>query len=209
MRIMFTIYNEEENQFQLIEEPDPSLSYTYADYLQWKFEERVELIKGQIFKMSPAPSPKHQQVSISLSAELYNFLKGKKCQVYAAPFDVRLPVKNKKKDTEITTVVQPDICIICDETKIDDRGCCGAPDLMIEILSPGNTKKEVKIKFELYEEAGVKEYWIVYPAEENIAVFLLNENGKFNGAKIYAAGDLIRSNSISGLAIDVNDIFIS
>jgi len=204
---MFTIYNEEENRFQLIEEPDPSLSYTYADYMQWQFEERVELIKGRIFKMSPAPNPKHQQMSIKLSSRLFNFLEGKKCQVYAAPFDVRLPVKNKKKDSEITTVVQPDICIICDELKIDGRGCCGAPDLVIEILSPGNTKKEVKIKFELYEEAGVKEYWIVYPAEENIAVFLLNQRGKYDGAKIYAAGDCIKSNAVIGLAIHINDIF--
>ncbi len=207
MRIMFTIYNEEENQFQLIEEPDPSLSYTYADYLQWKFEERVELIKGQIFKMSPAPNPNHQQVSIKLSSRLFNFLEGKKCQVYAAPFDVRLPVKNQKKDYEITTVVQPDICIICDESKIDKHGCIGAPDLVIEILSPGNTKKELKIKFELYEEAGVNEYWIVYPVEESIAVFLLNDGGKFNGAKIYAAGDRIESSTVKRLTIDVNDIF--
>ena len=204
---MFTTYNDEENKFQIVEEPDPLLSYTYADYLEWKFEERVELIKGRIFKMSPAPNPKHQQVSIGLSAELYNFLKGKDCQVYAAPFDVRLPVKNKKRDNEITTVVQPDICIVCDESKIDKHGCIGAPDLVIEILSPGNTKKELKIKFELYEEAGIKEYWIVYPVEESIAVFLLNENEKFIGAKMYAAEDHIESSTVKGLTIDVNDIF--
>jgi len=204
---MFTIYNEDEHKFQLVEEPDPSLSYTYADYWQWKFEERVELIKGQIFKMSPAPNPKHQQVSIKLSSRIFNFLEGKKCQVFAAPFDVRLPVKNKKRDNEITTVVQPDICIICDEAKIDNRGCCGAPDLIIEILSPGNTEKEVRMKFELYEEAGVKEYWIVYPAEENIAVFILNEKGEFDGAKIYATGDCIKSPVINGLNIEVKDIF--
>ena len=204
---MFTIYNEEENKFQLVEEPDPSLSYTHADYLQWKFEECVELIKGRIFKMSPAPNPKHQQVSIKLSSRIFNLLEGKNCQVYAAPFDIRLPVKNRKRDNEITTVVQPDICIVCDESKIDKHGCIGAPDLVIEILSPGNTKKELKIKFELYEEAGIKEYWIVYPVEESIAVFLLNENGKFNGAKIYAAGDRIESSTVKGLTTDVNDIF--
>ncbi len=204
---MFTIYNDEESRFQLVEEPDPSLNYTYADYLQWKFEERVELIKGRIFKISPAPNSKHQLVSIKLSSRLFTFLEGKNCQVYAAPFDVRLPAKNKKRDNEITTVVQPDICIICDESKIDKLGCIGAPDLVIEILSPGNTEKEIKIKFELYEEAGIKEYWIVYPVEESIAVFLLNEGGKFNGAKIYAAGDRIESGAVNGLAIDMNDIF--
>lgn len=204
---MFTVYNEEESRFQLVEEPDPSLSYTYADYLNWKFEEQVELIRGKIFKMSPAPAPRHQQISIKISSRIFNFLERKKCKVFAAPFDVRLPVKNKKKDNEITTVVQPDICVICDESKIDARGCLGAPDLLVEILSTGNTEKEVKLKFELYEEAGVKEYWIVYPAEENIAVFILNEKGKYDGAKIYAGKDRIKSIAVPGLLIKLNDIF--
>ena len=204
---MFTIYNKEENKFERVEEPDPSLSYTYADYLQWKFEEQMELIRGKIFKMRPAPAPRHQQISISLASEIYNFLKKKSCKVFTAPFDVRLPVRNKKKDNEITTVVQPDICVICDETKIDSRGCLGTPDLLIEILSPGNTEKEVKLKFELYEEAGVKEYWIVYPAEENIAVFILNENGRYDGAKIYAGNDRIKSIAVKGLIIQPADIF--
>jgi Uma2 family endonuclease len=204
---MFTVYNEEENRFQLVEEPDPSLSYTYADYLKWKFEEQVELIRGKIFKMSPAPAPRHQQISVSLSSEIYNFLKKKPCKVFTAPFDVRLPVKSKKEDNEITTVVQPDICVICDETKIDGRGCLGAPDLVIEILSPGNTEKEVKLKFELYEEAGVKEYWVVYPSEENLAVFMLSEKGKYDGAKIYAGNGRIKSISVEGLIIKLEDIF--
>jgi Uma2 family endonuclease len=204
---MFTIYNEEDRKFQLVEEPDPSLSYTYADYLKWKFEEQVELIRGKIFKMSPAPTPRHQQISIRLSSRIFNFLEQKKCQVFNAPFDVRLPVKNKKKDDEITTVVQPDICVICDETRIDGRGCLGAPDLVIEILSPGNIEKEVRLKFELYEEAGVKEYWIVYPSEENVAVLILNEKGKYNGAKIYAGKDLIKSIAVKGLIIQPETIF--
>lgn len=149
MRSMFTIYNEEENKFQLVEEPDPSLSYTYADYLQWKFEEQVELIRGKIFKMSPAPTPLHQKVRGRLFLRFGNFLENKHCQLFSAPFDVRLPVKNKKKDSEITTVVQPDLCVICDESKIDNRGCLGAPDLVIEVLSQGNSTKEIKLKYEL------------------------------------------------------------
>lgn len=204
---MFTIYNEDENKFQLVEEPDPSLSYTYADYLQWKFEEQVELIRGKIFKMSPAPASLHQQISIRLSLRIFYFVEKKNCQVFSAPFDVRLPVKNKRKDNEITTVVQPDICVICDESKIDGRGCIGAPDLLIEILSPGNTEKEVKLKFELYEEARVKEYWVVYPTEQNIAVFILNDNDKYDGAKIYAGKDRIKSVAVKGLIIKLNDIF--
>jgi hypothetical protein len=94
---MFTIFNEDENEYQLVEEPDPLLTYTYADYIQWKFKERVELIRGHIFKMSPGPNLKHQQVAGRLFYEFYNHLMGKPCQVFVAPFDVRLPVKNKNK----------------------------------------------------------------------------------------------------------------
>lgn len=204
---MFTIYNEDENKFQTVEEPDPSLSYTYADYLKWKFEEQVELIRGKIFKMSPAPNTAHQEISRKLFLPIGNFLEKKSCKVFSAPFDVRLPAKNKTKDSEITTVVQPDICVICDQSKIDERGCIGAPDLIIEILSPGNSAKEIRLKYELYEKAGVKEYWVVYPVEQNIAVLILNENNKYNGAKIYAGDDRIKSTAVKGLIINLNDIF--
>lgn len=203
---MFTIYNENENRFELVEEPDPSLRYTYADYLKWKYEERLELFRGKIFKLS-APNTKHQEISGKISFRIYSFLESRECKVFAAPFDVRLPVRNKKRDHEITTVVQPDICVICDKSKIDDKGCLGAPDLIIEILSPGNTEKEVKLKFELYEESGIKEYWVVYPAEENIAVFILEEDGKYGGAKIYAGKDEIKSIAVKGFKILVKDIF--
>ena len=147
---MFTIYDTDKNEFSKVEEPDPSLNYTYADYLKWNFEERLELIRGCIFKMSPAPSPLHQQVTGNIYVIMHKFLRKKKCVVYQAPFDVRLPVKNQDKDNQVTTVVQPDICIICDEAKIDERGCNGAPDLIIEILSPGNSNKEVKLKWQVY-----------------------------------------------------------
>ena len=203
---MFTVYDTDNEEYLKVEEPDPSISYTYADYLQWQFEERLELFRGRIIKLS-APNTKHQQISRNLFVPIVTFLKNKKCQAFSAPFDVRLPVKNKKKDNEVTTVVQPDICIVCDETKIDTRGCCGAPDLVVEILSPGNSHKEVKLKFELYEEAGVKEYWIVYPEEESLAVFLLNENGKYDGAALYAGKDKIKSKAVPGLIIDTKEIF--
>lgn len=127
--------------------------------------------------------------------------------MFSAPFDVRLPVKNRLQDDEITTVVQPDICVVCDESKLDDRGCCGAPDLVIEILSPGNSKKEVRLKYELYEEAGVREYWIVNPSEENVVVHVLNASGKFEGLKMYAGGDMIGSAAISGFELDVDRLF--
>ena len=201
-----TIFNIDDESYSKVEEPDSSITYTYADYLQWKFEERLELFRGKIFKLS-APNTRHQDISRNILVPIALFLKKKSCKVFAAPFDVRLPVKNKKKDDEVTTVVQPDICVICDETKIDSRGCCGAPDLMVEILSPGNSKKEIRLKHELYEEAGVKEYWIVNPVEENIVVFILNEERKFCGLKMYASGDTIESLAVSGLKINLNEIF--
>ena len=201
-----TVFNIDDESYSKVEEPDSSFTYTYADYLQWKFEERLELFRGKIFKLS-APNTRHQDISRNILVPIALFLKKKPCKVFAAPFDVRLPVKNRKKDNEVTTVVQPDICVICDETKLDSRGCCGAPDLVVEILSPGNSKKEIRLKHELYEEAGVKEYWIVNPEEENIVVFVLNEAGKFFGIDMYAGDDTIRSLAITGLTINLNEIF--
>ncbi len=201
-----TVFNIDDESYSKVEEPDSSFTYTYADYLQWKFEERLELFRGKIFKLS-APNTRHQDISRNILVPIALFLKKKPCKVFAAPFDVRLPVKNRKKDNEVTTVVQPDICVICDETKLDSRGCCGAPDLVVEILSPGNSKKEIRLKHELYEEAGVKEYWIVNPEEENIVVFVLNEAGKFFGIDMYAGDDTIRSLAITGLTINLSEIF--
>jgi Uma2 family endonuclease len=203
---MFTVYDVNKNQFTQVEEPDPSLTYTYADYLKWDFEERLELFRGKIFKLS-APNTRHQVIAGDIFVAVKNFLRKQKCQVFIAPFDVRLPVKNRKKDNEVTTVVQPDICVVCDDSKIDARGCCGASDLVIEILSPGNTTKEVKLKYELYEEAGVKEYWIIYPEEQNVVVFTLNENNKYSPAVFYAGNDVLRAKCIPGFIIELNDIF--
>ncbi len=203
-----TIYDEKENCYSKVEEPDPSYSYTYADYLKWKFEERLELFRGKIYKLS-APNTRHQVIARNLTVISVTSLRGGKCKVFPAPFDVRLPLKTGKKDSEVKTVVQPDLCIVCDESKIDTRGCCGAPDLVVEILSPGNSRKEIRIKHELYEEAGVKEYWIIYPEEESMAVFLLNETHKFDGATIYAGGETITSKAVPGLSVNLTDVFIN
>ena len=202
-----TIHNIDDNSYTNVEEPDPSLTYTYADYLKWQFEERLELFRGKIFKMSPAPAPIHQEVCSNLVTVFNIYLKKKKCKVYPAPFDVRLPNKNSNKDNQVTTVVQPDLSIICDLSKIDSRGCIGAPDLIIEVLSPGNSRKEVRLKFDLYEEAGVKEYWLVYPIEQSVAVFLLNNTKKYNGATIYPDDDKINCVAVPGLVVKLNDIF--
>ena len=185
---------------------DPNGSYTYADYLTWKFDEYVELIRGKIFKMA-APSRIHQKISSNLHHEIRIFFAQNPCEVYAAPFDVRLKRLDKLTQKEVTTVVQPDICIICDKKKLDDRGCDGAPDLVIEILSPGNTKKEMNQKFEVYEESGVKEYWLVNATDKNIFIYRLNEAGKYVGIQPLTEDNSATTPIFEGMNIDLKKIF--
>ena len=184
---------------------DLTKQYTYADYLTWKFNERVELIKGWIYKMSPAPNFNHQRVSVNLTLEIGNFLKKSSCQLVVAPFDVRL-FKKKGVDAKILTVVQPDLCIICDIKKLDTKGCLGAPEFVIEIVSPGNSKKELKTKFELYQENGVQEYWVVEPIEQSVHQFILVDK-KFELVKIYFNDDKIESKLFKNLKFALSDIF--
>jgi Uma2 family endonuclease len=189
-----------------INELDLNGSYTYADYITWQFKDRLELLRGKIVKMSPAPSRLHQKVLGCLHNFFWMASKNKNCSMYIAPFDVRL-VKTKNKDKKITTVVQPDLCIICDVNKLDDNGCNGAPDLIIEILSPGNTKKEMGIKFDLYEENEVKEYWIVEPVAKTIFVYTL-QKGKFIGLKPLTEDDNIKSPLFKQLNFPLHDVFM-
>lgn len=191
-----------------VEEPDLSLSYTYADYLTWNFPELVELIQGKVYKMSPAPTSNHQTVSGQLFLSIGLFLKGKKCKIFSAPFDVRLPDKKGKSDKDIITVVQPDICVICDPSKIDERGCLGAPDWVIEILSKHSSSKDLSEKFEAYEQAGVKEYWVVHPMDQTILVYTLNNDGKYEGnLKPYVRTDKVSPQTLPDLLIDLTEIF--
>jgi Uma2 family endonuclease len=192
-----------------VEEPDLTGSYNYSDYVSWQWPEMVELIRGKIFKMSPAPTSTHQKVSGRLFLTIGNFLKGKKCQLFSAPFDVRLPLSSKQKsDKEIITVVQPDLCVICDPNKIDERGCLGAPDWIIEILSPHTSGKDLRDKFDVYEEAGVKEYWVVHPQEQTVLVYLLNASGKYEGVLTpYVRTDHLSPVSLPGLTIDLAEVF--
>ena len=185
---------------------DISKNYTYADYLKWDFKERVELLLGKVFKMSPAPNSRHQILSIEISGLLWHFLKRKKCRVFSAPFDVRLPHKNTL-DEEIITVLQPDICVICDTQKIDKRGCLGAPDIVVEILSPNNNVLELNNKFDIYESAGVKEYWVVSPQDNT---FLVNTlvNGKYSSSGPYVAGQKITTPILIGFSIDLEELFV-
>ncbi len=187
-----------------INQLDLNGTYTYADYLLWKFEERIELIKGKIFKMSPAPSTKHQRVLKGVYRSFDNYFYKKTCEVFLSPFDVRLPKKGKNNE-QILTVVQPDLCVVCDPEKIDEKGCIGAPDLIVEIISPGNSKKEMRNKFQLYEEVGVQEYWIIHPSEEHILVNVL-EDGKYRTLRPIV-DDYITSVKFPELKIHTSDIF--
>lgn len=183
-----------------IEQLDLTKAYTFKDYLSWRFPERVELLRGYIAKMSPAPTSSHQIISSNLHYNLGYFLQKKPCKVIAAPFDVYLP--SIKGEGE--TVVQPDLCVICDTTKIKKQGCVGAPDLVIEILSLGNSRKEMTQKFQIYEQAGVKEYWIVFPYEQVIQQYIL-EDDKYHSLPI--AEKTIKSQVLQGFEVDMDTIF--
>jgi len=187
---------------------DLSKRYNFAEYLTWIDDKRRELIDGFVKMMTPAPSRIHQEISIRISVIFKNFLKRKKCSVYYAPFDVRLPNHGERENEKIYTVVQPDICIICDEKKLDERGCIGAPDLIVEIVSSSNSKYDVEDKFELYQKHGIKEYWIVFPHEKTINVFLLNNSGKYDFKGMFAQDSKVPVNIFSGdLVVDLAEIF--
>lgn len=181
--------------------------FSYKDYLSWNGEnERWELIDGIAFDMSPAPTRQHQNISINISRKIADYLDDKDCSVYAAPFDVRLP-DGFQTDDETETVVQPDISVFCDENKLDDKGAIGAPDLIIEILSLSTAAKDLREKFFLYESVGVKEYWIVDPANETLTVHILNKNGNYPRGTVYAGEDKVKVGIFEDLEISMTDVF--
>ncbi|MCL2245043.1 MAG: Uma2 family endonuclease [Treponema sp.] len=177
--------------------------YTYADYKEWELDEgeRFELLNGEAYAMS-APNTKHQAILMELSSQFHLFFRGKPCKVFPAPFDVRLFYKANESDD---TVVQPDIVVICDKEKLGPEGCRGAPDLVIEILSPLNTAIEMQQKLELYREAGVKEYWVVDPENNALTVYLLQ--GDIIYTKNYKAKDTVDVKTFPGLNIALEQIF--
>ncbi len=184
-----------------------NLRYSYADYLTWFDDIRRELFDGFVFKMA-APVVSHQTISSNLHGYIWHFLLEKPCQVFHAPFDVRLPKNGEKENEKIFTVVQPDICVICDLSKLDEKGCLGAPDFIVEILSPSNSKNDLKYKFEIYEKAGVREYWVVRPDEKSVEVFLLNENGKYMQQKTYVEDEFVPVAIFNGeLEINLEKVF--
>ena len=187
---------------------DESKCYTYADYLTWLDDKRRELINGFIHLMS-TPNEIHARVSVNWSFWTAPFIRKRKgkCRIYHAPFDVRLPVNNETADDKIYDVVQPDICVICDPSKIDEKGCIGAPDLVVEVLSPSTLKYDWNYKFNLYERAGVREYWIVDPKPKKVNIFLLQPDGKYDLGTIYECNQKAPVHIFEGLEIDLNELF--
>jgi Uma2 family endonuclease len=181
-------------------EPHKIENYTYAEYFSWDDGKRYELIDGEIVMMTPAPTDVHQEISAKLVGELYIYLKGKTCKVFAAPFDVRL-----NADAEDDTVVQPDISVICDPSKIEKRGCIGAPDMIIEILSPSSMSHDRITKKNKYLQAGVKEYWIVNPEDRNVQALVLTD-GKYIG-HYYRGKAVVAVKTLPGCYIHLADIF--
>lgn len=186
---------------------DPNGTYTYADYLTWEFDEFVELIKGKVSRPMDGAGRRHQQLSKRLGYSIETQLRRSQCEMYFAPFDVRLTRSVGSGDAQITTVVQPDIFVVCDTAKLDERGCLGAPDWIIEIVSPGNLKHDTKTKFDLYEEAGVQEYWVVFPGEKTILAYVLDAHGCYQIAAEYAEPGPMSVAVLPGLAVEWSEVF--
>lgn len=180
--------------------------YTFADILTWDENERIEIVNGEALMMA-SPSPRHQEISAELTRQLANFLEGKQCRVYPAPLDVRLFERDEDDPQDVDTVVQPDLSIICDRNKLDSHGCKGAPDMVIEILSPSSLRHDRLVKLDLYQRAGVREYWIADSENEAIQVFLLDDSGFLRLHEDYGKNDIAKVNVLEGCFIDLSKVF--
>jgi len=180
--------------------------FTYEDYLTWPEEERWELMDGVAYNMTPAPSPDHQRLSGDIFRQISTFLLEGPCEVFAAPFNVRLPEAGEA-DADILTVVQPDIAVICDPAKLDERGCRGAPDVVIEVISPATAVRDQIHKVALYEKHGVNEYWLVHPTDRLVTIRLLGTQGRYDPPRIYEATGTLPVASLTGLEIDLDAAF--
>jgi len=181
--------------------------FSYADYLTWPEEERWELFDGEAFDMTPAPSRQHQSVLGKLHLRIGNHLEGKPCQVYLAPFDVRLPEHPDDPDERVRTVVQPDLVVFCERQWLDERGAKGPPTIAVEIISPRTAKKDLRDKFLLYERVGVRQYWVVQPLYGMLTVYELDAGGCFGRPQVYTAGDRLHVELLGDLEIEVAELF--
>ncbi len=180
-------------------------SYTYADMLLWDDSTRYELYDGEPVALA-SPSTAHQRISRELLFQFTDYLSGKRCEVFSAPFDVRLFEKQGDQPQDVTTVVQPDLMVVCDPKRIDRNGIHGAPDLVIEILSDSSRRSDRLVKFHLYEKAMVPEYWIVDPSNHTVMVHLLQE-GFYGSPEVYLPGANISVSVLDDCSINLNRVF--
>ena len=185
--------------------PAEKTHFTYSDYLEWDGPERFELIEGVPYLMA-SPSDVHQEIVVELSRQLANFLFGKKCRLFTAPFDVRLFERNGESPDDVDTIVQPDLLVVCDSTKIDRKGVHGAPDLVIEVLSPGTARHDRLIKLNQYQAAGVREYWLVSPEEQTVQVSLL-DGGILRPTEVYNRDGIAKVITLDGCFIELEKVF--
>lgn len=179
--------------------------YTLADALTWDESERIELIDGVPYMMAP-PVREHQRILMELARQIGNYLTEKKCEVYPAPFAVRLFEQADEDPRNVNTMVEPDISVVCDPDKLDKIGCKGAPDFIVEILSPSSLRHDRLTKFNLYQQAGVREYWIVDPDSQTIQVFVL-EDGRFQAVEFYNADAVADVNVLPECHISLSNVF--
>jgi Uma2 family endonuclease len=203
---------DQESSSMKVEEPPIAYyagrRYSYADYLLWTDEKMREIIDGIVYLFS-APVRKHEESTVAFVSRAWTFIRKRKgkCKVYTAPFDVRFPIDGETDDKKIYNVVQPDIVVVCDPAKLDEKGCIGAPDLIVEVLSPSTFKYDCNYKFNLYEAAGVKEYWIVDPKAKTARVFLLQPDGRYDFGTVYECNQKAPVHIFEGLEIDMNELF--
>lgn len=197
-------YNHKEEWLMAL--PAENTRYTFADCLTWDESNRIELINGEAIMMA-APSSIHQEISMEISRQLANYLEGKECRVYPAPFDVRLFEKEGDNPDDIDTVVEPDITVVCDRSKIDSHGCKGAPDLIVEILSTSSLRTDRLVKLRLYQRAGVREYWIVDPENRTVQVLLTDHKGMLLPHEEYGKKEVAKVNVLEGCFIELSKVF--
>ncbi len=185
--------------------PVEKARYTFADCLTWGENERIEIINGEAVMMAP-PSRIHQEISFEMCRQLGNYLEGKRCKAYPAPFAVRLFEKDGDSPENVGTMVEPDISIVCDRDKLDKHGCKGAPDMVVEILSPSTQRHDRLVKLGLYQRAGVREYWIVNPEDQTVQVFTLS-NGLLLPHEVYARDGVAKVNVLDGCFIELRKVF--
>ena len=186
--------------------PAEKARYTFADVLTWDEHERAEIIDGEIVMMAP-PSVGHQRISREIFRQLANYLEGKKCEVFAAPFGVRLFEQSGDNPEDVDTMVEPDISVICDKSKLDKYGCRGAPDMVVEILSPSTRRHDRLVKLGLYQRAGVREYWIVNPEDKTVQVMLQDGAGSLRIHEDYGQEDTAKVDVLDNCFIELGKVF--